>query len=127
MQKMWHSVKVRQQNDREFIADKACWLKLFNTFQCPGSAYNQIVRYASKHIPVKVKHTVMEKCVSFCCKDIEPFDAVKGEGFEELAQELINVKAAYGKVPVNSVIPHHVTIAKRCTDVAEEGRYSTET
>lgn len=61
-----------------------------------------------------------EKCVNFCSKDIRPFNIVNGEGFEELAQELINVEAVCGRVPVNSVIPRHVTIAKRCTDMAEE-------
>lgn len=75
---------------------------------------------ASKPIPAKVKQT--EKCVSFCCKDIRPFNIVNGGGFKELAQELINVGAAYGRVPVNSVIPRHVTIAKKCTDMAEEKR-----
>lgn len=63
-----------------------------------------------------------EKVVSFCCLDLRPFNVVNGEGFEELAQELINAGAAYGKLPENSVIPHHVTIAKRCTDMAEEKR-----
>lgn len=61
-----------------------------------------------------------EKCVNFCSKDIRPFNIVNGEEFEELAQELINVEAVCGRVPVNSVIPRHVTIAKRCTDMAEE-------
>ena len=55
-----------------------------------------------------------EKCVSFCCKDIRPFNIVNGEGFD--------VGAAYGRVPANSVIPCHVTIAKRYTDMAEEKR-----
>lgn len=63
-----------------------------------------------------------EKCVSFCCTDIRPFNIVNGEGFKELEQELINVGAVYGRVPVNSVIARHVTIAKRCTDMAEEKR-----
>ena len=81
----------------------------------------------SKPIPAKVKQMMTEKCFSFCCKDIRPFNIVNGEGFEELARELINVGAAYGRVPANSVIPRHVTIAKRCTDKAErkEGSFGT--
>ena len=50
---MWHSVVVRQQNIREFIADKACRWKLFNTCQCPGSTYNHIVCYSIQTHPYK--------------------------------------------------------------------------
>lgn len=77
---------------------------------------------APKAIPAKVKQTVTDKCVSFCCKDIRPFNAVNGEGFTELAQELIYVGAAFGRVPAGSVIPTHKTIASRCIDMAEEKR-----
>lgn len=64
----------------------------------------------------------MEKCVSFCCEDIRPFNIINGEEFEELAQELINVGAVYGMV---LVIPSHVTIAKRCR--RKEGSFSADT
>lgn len=77
---------------------------------------------APKPIPAKLKETVTEKCVSLCCKDIRPFNVVNGEGFAELAQELINVGAAYGRVPADSVIPTPKTIASRCIDMAEEKR-----
>ena len=70
----------------------------------------------------KVKQNVTKKCVYFCCKDIRPFNIVNGDGFVELAQELIYVGATYGNVAVSSVMPCNVTISNRCGDMAQERR-----
>lgn len=75
-----------------------------------------------KNIPRRTKSEVTEKCVRFCCKDIRPFYVVHGDGFVELAQELINVGAAHGKVPARSVLPNHSTVSNKCREMAEEKR-----
>ena len=47
---------------------------------------------SSRKIPLQDKQKMTEKCVAFCCKDIRPFRSIEGEGFRELAQQLINAR-----------------------------------
>lgn len=60
-------------------------------------------------VPLKVKLSVPDKSVSFCCKDVWPFNTVEGAGFDEHAQKLNDVLATYGKVHATSVLPLHQT------------------
>ena len=76
----------------------------------------------SPTIPMRVKQALTEKCVGFCCKDIRPFYVVSGQGFQELAQELVNIGATYGRVSAQSILPHHSTVSKACIVKAEEKR-----
>ena len=63
----------------------------------------------------RVKSNAVEKCVAWCTKDIRPFDIVSGEGFQDLAQFLIDTGAAYGKVPAEVLLPHRTTISRHLT------------
>uniref|UniRef100_H3ADM1 BED-type domain-containing protein n=1 Tax=Latimeria chalumnae TaxID=7897 RepID=H3ADM1_LATCH len=83
----------------------------------PSQSYMTSFVQSEKKIPVPKKKKKNNKCVTLCCKDIRPFETVSGKGFIELAQELVNVGATYGRVPANSV-----TTPKRCHDIAEQKR-----
>lgn len=61
-------------------------------------------------------------CVKFSAKDLRSYSAVKGEGFKELAQGLINIGAEHGKVDVNDVLPHPSTVSKKTSAVAQRVR-----
>ncbi|KAG5265223.1 hypothetical protein AALO_G00262780 [Alosa alosa] len=73
-------------------------------------------------IPMKARQALTEKCEEFCCRDIRPFYVVSGQGFQAIAQELINVGATYGRVSAQSVLPHHSTVSKHCLEMADEKR-----
>lgn len=79
-------------------------------------------KFMAQKVPLKTKQAVTEKCVYMCAKDIRPFYVVKGDGFVELAQELINVGATYGRVAASSVLPSPNTVATHCRNLAEEKR-----
>lgn len=57
-----------------------------------------------------------------CCEDLRPLSVVSGIGFKSLAQELINVGSTFGRVPVETVLPHYTTVSKACTGKAEVRR-----
>ncbi|CAL9694246.1 unnamed protein product [Knipowitschia caucasica] len=73
-------------------------------------------------VPQRLKQAITDKCVDFCTKDLRPFYTVSGEGFQALAQELINIGASYGRIAASSVLPHHGTISKACLEKAEMKR-----
>lgn len=81
-----------------------------------------MTKFLAKNVPLKTKQAVTEKCVYMCAKDIRPFYFVQGEGFLELAQELINVGATHGRVAASSVLPSPNRVATHCRDLAEEKR-----
>lgn len=92
---------------------------------CPGKSggsQSSLLSFVPKTVPLRAKQAVTDKCVDFCCQDLRPFSVVKGEGFKCLAQELINVGSTFGRVPVDSVLPHYTTVSKACTVKAEEKR-----
>uniref|UniRef100_H2ZY74 Hermes trasposase DNA-binding domain-containing protein n=1 Tax=Latimeria chalumnae TaxID=7897 RepID=H2ZY74_LATCH len=76
---------------------------------------------SEKKILLPKKSEITDKCVTLL-QDIRPFETVSGKGFIELAQELINVGATYGRVSASSVLPHPSTISRRCRDIAEQKR-----
>ncbi|CAM4672842.1 unnamed protein product [Leuciscus chuanchicus] len=81
-----------------------------------------MTKFLAKNVPLKTKQAVTEKCVYMCAKDIRPFYFVQGDGFLELAQELINVGATRGRVAASSVLPSPNTVATHCRNLAEEKR-----
>ncbi len=66
----------------------------------------------TKPIAEQAKSKLIDKCVAYCCKDIRPFVSTEGEGFVEMAQELINIRAAYGCVSAEVILPDHTTVSK---------------
>ena len=53
---------------------------------------------------------------------MRPFNTVKGEGFKQLAQGLIDIGAEHGIVDVNKILPHPSTISKKTSAVADRVR-----
>lgn len=49
-------------------------------------------------------------CVDFCCRYIRHFHTIAGQGFKDLAQVLINVRASNGHPAVESVFPDYEDI-----------------
>ena len=62
------------------------------------------------------------KCVKFSALDLRLFNAVKGEGFKQLAQGLIDIGAKHGKIDVDKVLPHPSTVSKKISAVAQRVR-----
>lgn len=92
---------------------------------CTGKSDDRqtsILSFVPKTAPLRAKQAITDKCVDFCCQDLRPFSVVSGEGFKSLAQELINVGSTFGRVPVDSVLPHYTTVSKACTEKAEVKR-----
>jgi len=54
--------------------------------------------------------------------DLRPFNIVQGDGFKCLGQGLINLGADFGKVDVESILPHPTTISRKTAAVAQRVR-----
>ncbi|KAL7380417.1 hypothetical protein ABVT39_017576 [Epinephelus coioides] len=96
---------------------------------CGGSSSGHkklsVCNYIPKTPPDTVKSEVTTKCVNFCCMDIRPFETIAGTGFKQLAQELINVGATYGRVSAKELLPDPTTIFRRCKIMANDKRGET--
>ncbi|CAF3813978.1 unnamed protein product [Rotaria sp. Silwood1] len=58
-----------------------------------------------------IKDQIVEECIEFCALDDKPFDTVIGEGFINLAKQLMNAGALTGTgFSVNDLLPHSTTI-----------------
>ncbi len=68
----------------------------------------------------QAKAKIREMCVAYYCKDIGPFHSIPEEGFVELAQELINIGAAYGPVSAKDILPDPTSVSRRCYELATE-------
>lgn len=77
---------------------------------------------SSPKVPAAAKCQVTKKTVKFCCRDVVPFATIEGEGFLELAQELINVGATYGRVKVEDVLPDVTMVSKHTATETEHDR-----
>ena len=71
---------------------------------------------------LKTKSDVAEAAGVCCVKNLRPFRLVAGDGFERLAQELINVGAKFGAVEARSVLPSEKTVAARVKELASTRR-----
>ncbi|CAF1262711.1 unnamed protein product [Rotaria sordida] len=60
-----------------------------------------------------IKDRIVEACVEFCALDGRPFDTVTGEGFINLAKQLMNAGALIGTgFSVNDLLPHSTTVSR---------------
>jgi len=66
-----------------------------------------------------LKKRVTKLCVEMCAKDCRPFSTVAGEGFKNLAQELLDIGATKGKINANDLLPHPTTISRNVRAVTE--------
>lgn len=81
-----------------------------------------ISEFLSKPVPPNARSQVIEKCVDFCCEDIQPFQTVAGGGFIKLARELTNIRAAYGRLSSKKMLSDPTTISRRCQEKATTKR-----
>lgn len=89
----------------------------------PGTSKQlSMSEFLSKPVLLNARSHVIEKCVDFCCKDIRPFETVAGGGFIKLAQELINIGAAYGHLSAEKLLPDPTTISHKCQEKATTKR-----
>ncbi|CAF3357899.1 unnamed protein product [Rotaria sp. Silwood2] len=60
-----------------------------------------------------IKERIVEACVEFFALDGKPFDTVTGEGFINLAKQLMNAGASIGTgFSVNDLLPHSTTVSR---------------
>ncbi|CAF4193846.1 unnamed protein product [Rotaria sordida] len=60
-----------------------------------------------------IKDRIVEACAEFCALDGRPFDTVTGEGFINLAKQLMNAGALIGTgFSVNDLLPHSTTVSR---------------
>ncbi len=89
------------------------------TANSPGTSKQLLMsEFLSKPVLPNARSHVIEKCVDFCCEEIQPFQTVAGGGFIKLAQELINIGAAYGRLSAKKLLPDPTTISRRCQEKA---------
>jgi hypothetical protein len=75
--------------------------------------------WGKKEIPAAAKEATSKKLINLVCKDLRPFEIIIGQGFREFAQEMINIGATYGILPVNDLFPHPTTISRNVIKQAE--------
>ena len=63
---------------------------------------------------LSIKDRIVEACVEFCALDGKSFDTVAGEGFINLAKQLMNTGALIGTgFSVNDLLPHPTTVSMK--------------
>ncbi|MGH0126223.1 UNVERIFIED_CONTAM: hypothetical protein FKN15_026822 [Acipenser sinensis] len=65
----------------------------------------------------RVLRVLSLSCVALCCMDLQPFDIMSGEGFKHVAH--INIRARYGSVNANMVLPNRQTVCERAKKTAK--------
>ena len=75
--------------------------------------------WGKKEIPVAAKEATSKRLINLVCKDIRPFEIIVGQGFKEFAQEMINIGAIYGNLPVDNLFPHPTTLSRNVIKKAE--------
>ena len=59
-----------------------------------------------------IRDRIVETCVEFCALDGKPFDTVTGDGFINLAKQLMNAGALIGTgFSINDILPHATTVS----------------
>ncbi|ROL29787.1 Transposable element Hobo transposase [Anabarilius grahami] len=95
-----------------------------NNSSGPTSSSKQmsVSDFLAKPTPSRVKSLITDKCMNFCCMDIRSFETVAGNGFTQLAQELINVGAAHGHLSATILLPDSTTISRKYKELATAKR-----
>ncbi|CAB4427239.1 unnamed protein product [Rhizophagus irregularis] len=75
--------------------------------------------WGKKEIPTAAKEVTSKKLINLVCKDIRPFEIIVGQDFREFAQEMINIGATYGNLPVDNLFLHPTTLSRNVVKKAE--------
>jgi hypothetical protein len=58
----------------------------------------------------------------YCAQDFAAFQAVEGEGFVSLAQELVDIGASKGRVDVRQLLPCRQAVCNKVEELADEAK-----
>ena len=73
------------------------------------------VKKKKSKIPKKLEVQLLNASVSFIVKDLRPFRSLEGEGFNELANTLTEIRAKHGAVNANNIMPSRFTVKREVT------------
>jgi len=64
-----------------------------------------------------IKSDLADAIALFVAKDLRPINIIKGEGFKQFAQHLINIGTKYPNVPIDDILPSDTTVRNHITIV----------
>ena len=77
----------------------------------------------SQEVKTDIKKNVKSAVVQFVCQDLRAFNAVAGDGFRNLADQMINLGCQFGEaVTAREVLPHPNTVSNAFSQTAVEHR-----
>lgn len=94
---------------------QACQKK--KSTQMPMSSF---VKAGAGGLSAKAKKAVMEKCVKVCAKDMRAFITFESPAFTELAQQLVDTGATYGKCDAKELLPSGVSVSRHTREKCSE-------
>ena len=87
---------------------------------CNLDNQSKITSFLQKNeAPANVKELIKKKSINFVCCDLRPFEIVSGKGFQEFAQELVNIGSVYGPLSIDELLPNPTTISRNIVKMAE--------
>ncbi|CAF1202243.1 unnamed protein product [Didymodactylos carnosus] len=91
-----------------------------------SNGQQQILRFYKSNDNFNIKHLKLMKnriitaAAELSALDDRPFIAIEGDGFKNLAQELMTVGRVFGKsVPVELILPHSTTVSREIDKIYE--------
>ena len=84
---------------------------------------SKITAYIKRKAPPGVKTRLTNKLARMCSQDIRPFALVEGDGFIDVAQELLDIGARYGGTGEGTLVAKEVLPCARTVSRHVEGEY----
>ncbi len=101
-----------------------CGISSLNRHKCKIEiSQSPITNHLIKLSPTDAKSKIAKSSALFCSRILRPFNLIDGEGFQCLAQQLINIGAIYGKInfkhikPLKNAISNYVY--KICNEIED--------
>ncbi|KAJ8351797.1 hypothetical protein SKAU_G00232730 [Synaphobranchus kaupii] len=89
----------------------------------PGGGVMQpkITSFVKRKVPVVIKSRLTNTIARMCSQDLRPFAVVEGQGFINVAKELLHIGAKYGaSVEVGDVLPSARTVSRHVEEEYEK-------
>ncbi|CAF1365939.1 unnamed protein product [Rotaria sordida] len=76
------------------------------------------------NIPKRIRLSVAQACAEFSALDGRAFQAMKGNGFQNLAQVLFDAGRSYNNssIQVQDILPHPTTISRNVVRIYEQSK-----
>lgn len=82
-----------------------------STLKCADTKKQSILQFnKKKQLSTAACKKINESVVKFAAQDMRPIFMVRGEGFLQFAQTLVDIAAVHGRFDVHSVIAHRTTL-----------------